>query len=291
MRTLCIIFFIFISEIVGAKTIERKIDINNLVKFKIESFGDIIISKGEEESIRIVYEEEYKRYIQIDKNEDNIHIYIDANRIPKQSPKLFISIKEMKSLKIINCGDIKLNNIDIDSLDLLISSCNNIYLDNITLSSGDFYLKSSDNIVFSNVNVNVGHLKIAACKDVALFLSSKSIKMGIKASDDVNIKGEISNLSLSFSTIDEVNVDASFDKAIISSKCANIFKLSANTSKDLDLSICYSKKIVIGGKLNKFILNTSSCNDLYLVGESSKFIYNNLGVDKCNMECFTYNHK
>lgn len=291
MRTLCIILFIFISEMVGAKTIERKIDINNLVKFKIESFGDIIISKGEEESIRIVYEEEYKRYIQIDKNEDNIHIYIDANRIPKKSPKLFISIKELKSIKIINCGDIKLNNIYIDKLDLLISSCNNIYLDNITLSSGDFYIKSSDNIVFSNVNVNIGYFKIAACKDVALFLSSQNMNMGIKASDDVNIKGEISNLSLSFSTIDEVNVDASFDKAIISSKCANIFKLSADKSKDLDLSICYSKTIVVGGKLNEFILNTSSCNDLYLVGESSKFIYNNLGVDKCNMEYFTYNHK
>lgn len=291
MRILCLILSLLMNGIISAQTIERKVEISTLDKLKIDSFDDVIIVRGEEESIKIIYEKEYEKYIKLEKKKGNVNLYVETNRIAKCTPKLFVTIKDMTSVKIINCGDVKFNKIDLSLLDIYISSCDDIYLNNISLTDADLYIKSSDNIVFNNVKINKGHLKIAACKDIALNLYSENIDMLIKASDDVNIKGKITNLLLEFSTIDNVNVDTSFYKAIISSKYANQFKLSTNKSNYLDLSLCFSKKIIIGGTLSEFILRTSRCEDLYIIGETAKFIYNNLGVDKCNTECFTYKNK
>ena len=192
--------FDFRETVYGNGTVateERHADSFN--RLKVSSGIDVIITQGEEESIKVIADENLLEYIKTEIYDNTLKIYTDANIRHAKSKEVHLVYKQLQKINISSAGDVEgSNRMKVDDLDLDLSSAGDLTLDveatsitcNIS-SAGDAHLSgtvdeldadlssagdlNASDLVARKAHVNVssaGNAKICATEEVDLNASS-----------------------------------------------------------------------------------------------------------------------
>jgi len=130
-------------------TEERHVDSFN--RLKVSSGIDAIITQGEEESIKVIADENLLEYIKTEIYDNTLKIYTDANIRHAKSKEVHLVYRQLREIDISSAGDVEgTNRMKAVDLDLDLSSAGDLTLDveaikiNCNISSaGDAHLSGT----------------------------------------------------------------------------------------------------------------------------------------------------
>jgi hypothetical protein len=101
--------------------------------------GDLIITQGNEEGIKIEAEDNLMPYIRTEVRGHTLHIYMDSTNLlsieVRQPMKFYVSMKDVASLDLSGSGKIISTKIDAKKLDVNISGSGEVRIDDLTADS------------------------------------------------------------------------------------------------------------------------------------------------------------
>jgi hypothetical protein len=101
--------------------------------------GDVIITQGSEESLKIEAEENLIRYIRTEVRGDTLNIYIDpAGALaiqPTRPMKFYVSLKDLTGLNLSGSGTIKSDKIETNDLDVNVSGSGRVNIEDLSAES------------------------------------------------------------------------------------------------------------------------------------------------------------
>ncbi|MDP4222337.1 MAG: head GIN domain-containing protein [Bacteroidota bacterium] len=127
---------------------------------------DVYLRQGESESISVEADENLQEYIETDIRDGILNVYTDANIRKAESKKVFVTIKDVTSLRTSSAGDI---------------------IGETPIKTGDLKLSAS------------------SAGDIKLEVYANSIDADISSSGDVTLSGKIDRLDVSLSSAGDLN--------------------------------------------------------------------------------------
>lgn len=193
-------YFDFRETVYGnGKVVTEERPADSFNKLKVSSGIDAIITQGEEESIKVVADENLLEHIRTEIYDNTLKIYTEANIRHAKSKEVHLVYKQLQEIDISSAGDVEgTNRMKADNLDLDLSSAGDLTLDveatsitcNIS-SAGDAHLSGTVNdleadlssagdlnawdLVAKNAHVSsssAGNARICATEEVDLSASS-----------------------------------------------------------------------------------------------------------------------
>ncbi len=134
-------FFIFSLGLVGCAmsvrgsgnvaTEERQV--SSFDRISLDGFGELILTQGGPESVRIEAEENLMPYIKTDVKGDELVISIKSRRplVPSRAIKFYVSVPDIEAISLNGAGMVQSERIVSDVLDLTIDGTGNITIDEL----------------------------------------------------------------------------------------------------------------------------------------------------------------
>ncbi|GAP22182.1 head GIN domain-containing protein [Leptolinea tardivitalis] len=164
--------------------------------------GDLIITQGNEESLKIEAEDNLVPYIITEVRGNTLHIYADPRKLaflnPRKPMRFEVTLKELKSLDLSGSGSISSKEIKTDTLDANISGSGRMDFENLTANTLNIDLSGSG-VVALKGNVETESLDVSGSGDCDLSgLTSKSASINISGSGKTSVNAT-DNLDLNIS--------------------------------------------------------------------------------------------
>jgi hypothetical protein len=128
-------------------TRERKTD--SFTGIKVSTGIDVYLKQGDNQSLTVESDENLQEYIMTEVRDNVLNIYTDANIRDAERKRVYVTMKEIKSVKTTSAGDvIGETPVKTDNLDLSASSAGNIKLE-VTAKEIEIDISSSGDITIS----------------------------------------------------------------------------------------------------------------------------------------------
>jgi hypothetical protein len=109
-------------------TEERSADSFN--RLKVSSGIDVFITQGDEESIKVIADENLLEYIKTEIFDNTLKVYTEANIRNARSKEVHLVYRQLREIDISSAGDVEgTNRMKADDLDLDLSSAGDLVLD------------------------------------------------------------------------------------------------------------------------------------------------------------------
>jgi hypothetical protein len=169
---------------------------------------NVYLKQGDKESVTVEADENLHEYIITEVKGGSLHVYSDANIRDAKMKRVYVTMKEVTSLRTSSAGDIigespvKCNNLEID-----VSSAGNIKLE-LTASKVEVDISSSGNVTLSgeadilnadlssagdleayNFKVKEAEVSASSAGDARVYVSEK-IKARASSAGDITYKGD-----------------------------------------------------------------------------------------------------
>ncbi|MBN2461964.1 MAG: DUF2807 domain-containing protein [Candidatus Cloacimonetes bacterium] len=192
-------YFNFRETVYGnGNVVTEERDADSFDKLKVSSGIDAIITQGEEESIKVIADENLLEYIKTEIYDNTLRIYTDANIRHAKSKEVHLVYKQLRKINISSAGDVEgTNRMKADELDLDLSSAGNLSLD----------------------------------------VEAVKIWCSISSAGDVNLSGTVDELEADLSSAGDLNAyDLVARKAHVNVSSAGNAKICATEEVDLNAS-------------------------------------------------------
>ena len=173
--------------------VTREREAKPFTEIKASSGIDVIIRQGNSESITVEADENLQEYIKTEINGGELNVYTEADIRRADKEKVYVTMKEIKSVRTTSAGDISAETaIKTDKLELSASSAGNIKLEvyakeiNVDISSsGDITLKGDADRLDANLS-SAGDLKAFDLK-----VKEADISVSSAGDADINVSDKI----------------------------------------------------------------------------------------------------
>ncbi len=179
---------------------------------KVSTGIDVYLKQGNQQSLKVEADENLHEYIMTEISGDVLHIYTDANIRSASTRKVYITMKEIKSVKATSAGDvIGESPVKTDEIEISASSAGDIkleiYADNIGVnvsSSGDVTLSgeagnleadlsSAGNLNAFNLKVKEAEVSVSSAGDADVNVTER-LKARASSAGDVRYTGNPSHV-------------------------------------------------------------------------------------------------
>ena len=133
---------------------------------KVSSGINVYLKQGNEQSLMVEADENLHKYIMTELKGDIMHIYTDANIRSAKEKKVYITMKEIKSVKASSAGDV---------------------------------------IGETPINTDEIEINASSAGDIRLEIFANDIEVNISSSGDITLSGEADNLEASLSSAGSLN--------------------------------------------------------------------------------------
>ena len=133
---------------------------------KVSTGIDVYLKQGNQQSLKVEADENLHEYIMTEINGDVMHIYTDANIRSARTKKVYITMKEIKSVKATSAGDV---------------------------------------IGESPVKTDEIEISASSAGDIKLEIYAENIEVNVSSSGDVTLSGEAGNLEADLSSAGNLN--------------------------------------------------------------------------------------
>jgi hypothetical protein len=187
-------------------TNERKAE--SFSKVKASSGVDVYLKQGDDESISVEADENLQEYIITEVKNGELNVYTDANIRQAERMRVYITMREIKSVKTTSAGNIiGQTPVNSDQLELSASSAGDVKLEvhakeiriNIS-SSGDMTLSGDADMLDANLSsagdldafdlrVREAEISVSSAGDADVYVTEK-ITARASSAGDINYKGD-----------------------------------------------------------------------------------------------------
>lgn len=154
---------------------------------KVSTGIDVYLKQGDKESISVEADENLLEYIKTEINGDVLNIYSDANIREARMENVYVTIKDIKSLRTSSAGDIiGETHMTTDDLELSASSAGDIKLE-VTAKSIRVDISSSGNVTLDGTAERLD-AELSSAGDLNAFeLSVKEADVSVSSAGDADI--------------------------------------------------------------------------------------------------------
>jgi hypothetical protein len=216
-------YFDFHETVHGnGKVVTEERHADSFDRLKVSSGIDAIITQGEEESIKVIADENLLEYIKTEIHDNTLKIYTDAFIRHAKSQEVHVVYKQIKEIDISSAGDVKgTNRMKTDDLDLDLSSAGDLILD----------------------------------------VEAMSITCNISSAGDAHLSGTVDELDADLSSAGDLNAsDLVAKKALVSVSSAGNANICA--TEEVDLSASSAGDIYYHGDPKIVNINKSSAGSI-----------------------------
>lgn len=169
-------------------TEERKVDYFDGIK--TSSGMDVFLKQGNKESISVEADENLQEYIITEVKDGVLHIYTEANIRDAETKKVFVTMKDVNSVKTTSAGDIVGETpIKSDRLELSASSAGSIKLE---------------------VHANIVETNISSSGDITLTGDAGMLEADLSSAGDLNAYNlEVKEADVSVSSAGDADINVS----------------------------------------------------------------------------------
>jgi hypothetical protein len=188
----------------------------------VSSGVDVFITQGEEESIKVIADENLIEYIRTEITDNTLEIYTEANILHAESKEVRLVYKQLGEINITSAGDVDgTNRMKADDLDLYLSSAGDLVLD----------------------------------------VEAARIKCNISSAGDAKLSGTVDELDADLSSAGDLNAwDLVARKAHVNASSAGNAKIYA--TEEIDLSSSSAGDIYYKGDPKTINTNKSSAGSI-----------------------------
>ena len=124
-------YFDFRETVYGnGKVVTEDRPADSFNRLKVSSGVDVFITQGEEESLKVIADENLLEYIKTEIIDNTLKIYTEANIRQAKSKEVHLVYKQLREIDISSAGDVEgTNRMKVDDLDLDLSSAGDLVLD------------------------------------------------------------------------------------------------------------------------------------------------------------------
>jgi len=119
----------------SGKVVEETRPVSGFNAISSSGFGDVIITQGSEESLRVEAEENLMRYIRTEVRGNTLHIFMDPagalTILPTRPMKFYVSLKELTGLALSGSGTMKSDKIETTNLDINASGSGSVTINDL----------------------------------------------------------------------------------------------------------------------------------------------------------------
>ena len=185
---------------------ERKAEFFNGVK--VSTGIDVFLTQGNNEAISVEADENLHEYILTEVKGEVLHVYTDANIRKAERKRVYVTMKEINSIKTSSAGDVVGETaVKTDHLELSASSAGDIkievYANDIDVdisSSGDITLSGEADMLSAdlssagdlnafNLKVREADISVSSAGDADINVTDR-IKARASSAGDINYKGD-----------------------------------------------------------------------------------------------------
>jgi Putative auto-transporter adhesin, head GIN domain len=111
-------------------------DVSDFDAIEVEGFGNLIITQGDNESLKIEAEDNILPHITTKVKDGTLLISFDENRwrsniLPTRSVTFYIEVKELNRIDLSGAADIEMESLETTQLKLDVSGAGNVEIDNL----------------------------------------------------------------------------------------------------------------------------------------------------------------
>ena len=175
----------------SGNVVEETRQVSGFHGVELISFGDIVVTLGDEEGLRIEAEDNLLKYVETEVRFGILEISTSSRSVrlkPTEPVTFYLTVKEIDTVSITGSGDIQVPNLETGEFSISITGSGDVTMEALTVDefqvevagSGDVYV---ENLIADNVDVN--------------FAGSGSVEVGngTAAHQDINITGSGSYLA------------------------------------------------------------------------------------------------
>lgn len=175
---------------------------------KASSGVDVFLKQGDDESISVEADENLQEYIMTEVRSGELNVYTDANIRESERMRVYVTMREIKSVKTTSAGNIiGQTPVNSDRLELSASSAGDVKLEvhakeiriNIS-SSGDMtlsgdadmldaHLSSAGDLDAFDLRVREAEISVSSAGDADVYVTEK-ITARASSAGDINYKGD-----------------------------------------------------------------------------------------------------
>jgi len=129
----------------------RSEDVSGFNRIRIETFGEIIIEQGNQESLTIEAPRDYLRYITTEVRENTLLISTRRGFVggPVRRVIYTITVKDLEDITLSGAGAVKAYSLDTDDLAITLTGAGSIEIDSLTAKDLEINLTSAGAIVIA----------------------------------------------------------------------------------------------------------------------------------------------
>jgi hypothetical protein len=202
-------YFNFRETVYGnGKVVTEDRPADSFNRLKVSSGVDVFITQGEEESLKVIADENLLEYIKTEITDNTLKVYTEANIRQAKSKEVHLVYKQLGEIDISSAGDVEgINRMKADDLDLDLSSAGDLVLDveakkiNCNISSAgdarlsgtcdelDADLSSAGDLYAWDLVARKAHVNAASAGNARIF-ATEEVDLSSSSAGDIYYKGD-----------------------------------------------------------------------------------------------------
>jgi hypothetical protein len=190
----------------SGKTVEETRQVSGFDSIDMSGSGDVIITQGNQEGIKIEAEDNLMPYIRTEVRGHTLHIYIDHTNLltinTSHPMRFYVSMKEVAGLDLSGSGSFSSDQISTKDLDIKISGSGDVDIDDLKADSVTLDVSGSGKCNFKGE---------AASQNIDISGSGRCDNSGLKSRDvKIDVSGS-GNITVDAKDTLDVNISGSGD--------------------------------------------------------------------------------
>ncbi|MHC1783092.1 MAG: head GIN domain-containing protein [Anaerolineaceae bacterium] len=178
----------------SGKLVEETRQVSGFDSIDMSGSGDIIITQGDQEGVKIEAEENLMPYIRTEVRGHTLHIYIDHTDLltinTSRPMRFYVSMKDVAGLDLSGSGSISSDQISTNDLDIKISGSGDVEIDNLKADSVTLDISGSGKCNFKGLaaSQNIDISGSGRCDNSEL--KSRDVKIDVSGSGNITVNAE-----------------------------------------------------------------------------------------------------
>ncbi len=132
----------------SGKIINQSRDVSGFNQISVDGSSTLIITQGDKESLTVEADDNLMPYIKTNVSNNTLKIYNNPI-LPTKTIKYYLTVKDINSINYLGSGNIRSNNLKVNSLKIKVDGSGNANLTNLSADTLKILITGAGNIISS----------------------------------------------------------------------------------------------------------------------------------------------
>ena len=132
----------------SGKIINQSRDVSGFNQISVDGSSTLIITQGDKESLTVEADDNLMPYIKTNVSNNTLKIYNNPI-LPTKTIKYYLTVKDINSINYLGSGNIRSNNLKVNSLKIKVDGAGNTNLTNLSADTLKILITGAGNIISS----------------------------------------------------------------------------------------------------------------------------------------------